>query len=243
MRKIHAICSSVLLCMSAISAAVAQTPASSGKAILYTIKNHETERRINCVNFDVGAIFTRSSHCDLGYGNLSVGQELDWFQSASGAGDRSVIRDLGAYEWAAKFSVPVVEPLPKLQPGERRAVTIDASGARGADGLPGRQAPEAASPNNRTHSLHTEVYDSMDPRRYSAEEVVPPLPRPNAQPRGNGEPQVDSMFVKVIPGHIYVARVVDDKRDFYALFRVEALERGDNCTVTWKLIPAPVAKK
>src|SRR5437764_1238161 len=131
MRKVDAICSSVLLllCMSAISAALAQTPASSGKAVLYTIKKYEMERRINCVNFDTGEMFTRSAHCDLRYGNLSLGQQLDWFQSGSGVGDRNVIRDLGAYEWAAKFDVPVVEPLPKLKPGERRVVTINASGA------------------------------------------------------------------------------------------------------------------
>ena len=33
-----------------------------------------------------------------------------------------------------------------------------------------------------------------------------------------------------------------DSRDLHALVRVEALERGDNCTVSWKLIPEPVAK-
>jgi hypothetical protein len=28
-------------------------------------------------------------------------------------------------------------------------------------------------------------------------------------------------------------------RDFYALFRVEKLVRGDNCTLSWKLIASP----
>jgi len=36
-----------------------------------------------------------------------------------------------------------------------------------------------------------------------------------------------------------VIHVVDDVRDFYALFRVEALERGDNCSISWRLIFAP----
>jgi hypothetical protein len=35
-----------------------------------------------------------------------------------------------------------------------------------------------------------------------------------------------------------VIHVVDDKRDFYALFRVDKLQRGDNCTISWKMIPA-----
>jgi len=236
MRKVVAICIGVLLCMSAIPAALAQTPALTRKAVLYTNKRYKAEQRPNCVNFDSGAIYALSAHCDLGYGNLWVGEEHDWFQRASGAGDRSVIRDLGAYEWSAKFAVPVVEPLPKLKPGETRAVTIDASGADGADAPRGR-VETRADPGK--HSINAETYSSMDRRDDRTAGVIPPSPpRPTPQPRPR-QPQVDSMFVKVIPGHLYVAHVVDDTRDFYALFRVEALERGDNCTVSWMLIPAP----
>ena len=45
--------------------------------------------------------------------------------------------------------------------------------------------------------------------------------------------------LKAILGHMYVIHVLDDRRDFFALFRIEALQRGDNCTIAWKLIPAP----
>ena len=33
--------------------------------------------------------------------------------------------------------------------------------------------------------------------------------------------------------------LVDDDADFYVLFRVEKIERGDNCTITWKRIAPP----
>ncbi len=60
------------------------------------------------------------------------------------------------------------------------------------------------------------------------------------RPKNDGKPKIDPLFVKAIAGHVYVIHVGDDLRDFYALFRVDALERGDNCTISWKLIPEPV---
>jgi hypothetical protein len=48
--------------------------------------------------------------------------------------------------------------------------------------------------------------------------------------------------VKAIVGHLYAIHVVTDTQDFYALFRVEALTRGDNCTVSWRWVPAPAAQ-
>lgn len=49
----------------------------------------------------------------------------------------------------------------------------------------------------------------------------------------------DVVSVKAVVGHMYVVHVLDGASDYYALLRVEALERGDNCTFTWKVIPAP----
>ena len=62
-----------------------------------------------------------------------------------------------------------------------------------------------------------------------------------SRPRQDGVPKVDPIFTRAIPGHIYVIRVVDEVEDFYVLFRVESLVRGDNCTITWKRVPAPRA--
>jgi hypothetical protein len=134
------------------------------------------------------------------YGSLYVGDDLDWFQSSTAEGDRSVLKDLGEHDWSTWFEVPVVEPMAKLKPGEKRNITVDSSGADGEDGAPAKPS----------------------------------------RPKHDGKPRVDSLFAKAIVGHVYVIHVVDDSRDFYALVRVEALEKGDNCTVSWKLIPEPV---
>jgi hypothetical protein len=65
------------------------------------------------------------------------------------------------------------------------------------------------------------------------------IPATAARPKRDGKPKIDPAFVKAIVGHVYVIHVVDDTRDLYALFRVEELQRGDYCTVSWKLIPEP----
>jgi hypothetical protein len=59
------------------------------------------------------------------------------------------------------------------------------------------------------------------------------------QPTRPAGVQTSPNMIRAIPGHMYVVHVVDDKRDFYALFRVDALQRGDNCTISWKMIPSP----
>jgi hypothetical protein len=129
---------------------------------------------------------------------------------------------LGAFDWADSFSVPAVEPFPKLKEGEQRVVAVDASGADGEDGAPGAPAADG---------------DGVT-RERARPEVEGPAPAPR-RPKRDGVPKVDPIFVKAVAGHMYVIRVVDDAHDFYVLFRVEALVRGDNCTISWKRIPPP----
>lgn len=162
---------------------------------------------------------------DLNYGSLYVGDDHDWLGVSTAEGTRSAVRDLGALDWTDSFSVPTVEPFPKLKEGERRTVTVDSSGADGEDGalgLPG--APGADG-------------DGVD-RARPRPEVENPAPTPR-RPKRDGVPKVDPVFVKAVVGHMYVLRVVDEEHDFYVLFRVEALVRGDNCTISWRRIPPP----
>ncbi|HEX7957139.1 MAG TPA: hypothetical protein VF508_09360, partial [Pyrinomonadaceae bacterium] len=67
----------------------------------------------------------------------------------------------------------------------------------------------------------------------------PPVPARSGRPKHDGVPKVDPVFLKAVAGHMYVMRVVDETEDFYVLFRVESLVRGDNCTITWKRVPPP----
>jgi hypothetical protein len=48
-----------------------------------------------------------------------------------------------------------------------------------------------------------------------------------------------SHFVKARGGYMYVVHVKDEEADFYVLFRVEEIEQGEHCTISWKRIPTP----
>jgi hypothetical protein len=221
-----------LSCLQTSSWVSAQQPATQDAMVtLYSTIKHRGEQRKSCINFKVALTGLLRVPCDLQYGSLYAGDELDWFQSSTTEGARSVIKDLGDFDWSADFSVPVVEPLAKLKPGERRQVTIDTSGADGADGAPG--APGA------TAKQGADADGVVRPQPISVTEVARPVPVTPSRPKRDGKPKIDPLFVKAVIGHVYVIHVVDDSRDFYALFRVDALERGDQCTVSWKLIPEP----
>jgi hypothetical protein len=106
---------------------------------LYSPNKYRNESRDSCLDLKTGATAPRTANtrCDVLYGNLYAGADLDWFESSSDRGSRTVIRDLGLLSWSEPIQVPVVPPLPRLLPGQRRTVTIDTSGADGADGTPG----------------------------------------------------------------------------------------------------------
>lgn len=197
------------------------------RVTLYSINKHRGQQRNFCIHFQSVVVGRSPRPCDLRYGSLYVGNDLDWFESSGAQGNRSVIKDLGPKNWDQSFRVPVVEPLPKLKPGEQRNITVDASGADRTPGAPGARGQDGADADGVVRSRSTDD-----------EQVIVVRAAPS-RPRHDGKPRVDPMFVKAVVGHVYVIHVVDDVRDFYALFRVEALERGDNCTISWQLIQAP----
>lgn len=51
--------------------------------------------------------------------------------------------------------------------------------------------------------------------------------------KGNGS------FLKAVAGHMYFIRIKDDSTDSYVLFRVKSINKGDECTITWKAIDSP----
>ena len=172
-----------------------------------------TPRRATvCLNFQTG-LSTSSAKCDLLYGLLGINEDFDWLQSQPSS--RSVMRDLGTYSWETMPRVPVVPSLPKLQPGEQRRISIDVSGADGADGAPGAPGLNADGTRN----------------------PPPPLASPS-KPKHDGVPKIDPMFLKAVVGHMYVAHVVTEVSDFYALFRVDDLAER-SCAISWKVVPSP----
>jgi len=222
----------------------AETSSETSSVTLYApLKyNHDQTRAV--FDFQAGARPARRwGRWDVGYGFLYAGNEFDWLQSSSALGHRSVIRDLGKLDWTNNFTVPEVEPLAKLKPGEQRRIGVDTSGADGedgADGLDRTPRVNAEDADGVVLSRPQVNADGLVRSRAEHETSVPVVrSRRPSPPKHDGKPKVDPLFVKAIPGHMYVIHVVDDNNDFYALFRVEALESGDNCTISWKRISAP----
>jgi hypothetical protein len=196
------------------------------RVTLYSSNKHPGERKVFCMNFRLGPMGYTPKPCDLRYGSLYVGDDMDWFQSSGALGHRSVIKDLGLLNWDQAFTVSVVQPLPKLKPGEQRQVTIDASGADGADGAPGADGLDGIDGDGVLRPK----------KRTSADLKTPEKPK---RPKHDGKPRIDPMFVNAIVGHMYVIHVVNDIDDFYVVFRVEEIERGSRCTVSWRFIQDP----
>jgi hypothetical protein len=209
--------------------ATSQQGASQDSTVtLYSVIKYPGEGRKYSLTFNKTGSQSFRGDGDLRYGALYAGDDMDWFQSSFDQENRSVIRDLGEHDWLTWFEVPVIEPLAKLKPGEQRQISVDTSGADGADGVPG-------APGN-----HGADYDGVvRVRPIPVTELASAVPAPLTRPKRDGKPRIDPAFVKAIVGHLYVIHVVDESRDFYALFRVDALERGDHCTVSWKLFPDP----
>jgi hypothetical protein len=217
-------------------------------ATLYSPFKYPTLNRVSCLNFRSGLSSRLSDPCDLRYGIIRFNSDWDWFQSSTTQGNRSVIKDLGALSWSDKVRVPVVAALPKLKPGERREIRVPASAAARARGTntaatatTGRVASGPAGDPGPNGFIA--VGDPQNGRFIAATQPLPVVvpatpPAPPRQPK-NDKRKTDSLAVQAVVGHMYVIYVVDDVNDFYALFRVESVDRGNSCTVSWRLTPTP----
>ena len=215
----------------------AQNPTVPQTIVLYAPEYPGDLDRVS-VDLQRAAYASRFRFGDVGYGLLHVGSEVDWLEISVGSDRRSVIRDLGPHAWTDNISVPWVEPLAKLKPGEVRQLFVNSSGAAGK-GAPSGKSYEGLSAlpggGNDTNPaaccdtpISTGVIDRTTVREKSKR---PPTPPAGVQTSPN--------MMRAILGHMYVVHVVDDKRDFYALFRIDALQPGDNCTISWNMIPPP----
>jgi hypothetical protein len=240
MKRISLFMLAAALLAATASAAFAQTDGRINTAVLHSPNKYPKERKNFCFNFHTGVAAARSGNCDLRYGYLYAGDDWDWFETAISGDHRNVIKDLGAHDWTEQISVPIVEPLAKLKPGEQRQISVDVSGKDGADGKPGRNGENGADGASGADAGRS---FSDQPSRFGREPSDDFRNTPvTSKPKNDGKPKVSAPFIKAVAGHIYVIHVVNDAADFYALFRVDSVERGDNCTITWMFISPPPAK-
>lgn len=211
------------------SKAQSQTESLLSRATLYSHSGHPDKNVNDCFSFEE----RNASNCedginekwDLRYGGLRLGDDWDWFD-VSGGFARTRISYVGKFAWTDSFEVPVIEPFPKLKEGEQRIVTISANGNKGVDGKPSERGANGVNEDG----------------------TITPSPNENAvsfevsETKVEKKPKVDGRFAEAVVGNMYAIRVVDENLDFYVLFRVESLVRGDNCTISWKRIPSPESK-
>ncbi|HXG91839.1 MAG TPA: hypothetical protein VNN73_05640 [Blastocatellia bacterium] len=81
-----------------------------------------------CFSFKFGRNKSpNSTDWDLGYGFANIGGE-DWLMVGTTSRDkRSVMKELGEYNWSDNFEIQTLEPLPELKEGEQRHITLDSS--------------------------------------------------------------------------------------------------------------------
>lgn len=59
------------------------------------------------------------------------------------------------------------------------------------------------------------------------------------RPSESFEASSDERVTKVVAGHMYLVHVKNREADLYVMFRVDALEPNDHCTLSWKVVPSP----
>jgi hypothetical protein len=187
---------------------------------LYSPLQYQHDFSRSSVDLERAAYAPRNRFGDMGYGFGRIGTEVDWFESDAAHRGRSMIVDLGKHAWTDSFRIPVVAA---LKPGDTMGVFVNANGADGKDGKDGYGAGNGDGLSALPSTGPDQGYPTESPRR----------------PKRPAGVQTSANLLRAVLDHIYVIHVVDDRRDFYALFRVEALQRGDNCTISWKMIPPP----
>src|SRR5258708_12963772 len=110
MKRVSSIFIGTIISLSCLSSVSAQQPVQASNVTLYSVIKHRGEQPKSCINFKIAATGFLRVPCDLRYGSLYAGDELDWFESSTAEGARSVIKDLGEHDWPTAFQCPLADP-------------------------------------------------------------------------------------------------------------------------------------
>jgi hypothetical protein len=181
------------------------------------------DRRVACVD-----LISLAQRCDTASGILygtRAGVNWDILQIA---GDQTRIVKIGKYAFADDFTVPVIEPWRKLEPGEKRTINVNTSGADGKHGVP---------------------YDALDPRYplvregYADQPINQQVSSTVTRPDGTMVRDAYSPYIQLEKGAIYAVRVFSRGHDRYVLIRVDDLKRGEKAVLSIVGVDAPSSEK
>jgi hypothetical protein len=148
---------------------------------------------------------------------------LNWDMFQIGGSQTRMVR-IGKYELDDAFEVPYIEPWRRLEPGERRNLFIDASGADGEHGRNGDGTPGSGPPRREG---------------YADKPVSKQVSSTITRPDGTQVPDNYSPYMQIKKGTIYAVRVFDEGIDHYLLIRVDDLVRGKKVVLSVKRVDRP----
>ena len=213
-----------------IAEAQDRTDAQAGTFELISVFDHSLEppkvrkdRNLSCLN-----LVDLVQRCDRGttllYGTRS-GVNWDILQIG---GKRSRMVKIGKYQLADSFEVPEIKPWRELEPGEKRRISVNTSGA---DGEHGRNADGTVSSDR---PLREGFGDKPVSKQVSSAII---------RPDGTEVPDDYTPYMQIKKGNLYAVRVFDESNDFYVLVRVDDLVSGEKAVISVKQIDGPISKK
>ena len=195
----------------------------------------EERRRKSCLDFE-----SLSYDCGrnplVGYGTR-IGVNWDLFQISGGAIDRTRMVEIGMFDWTDKFTVPYVEPWPALAPGEKRAVTINASGTKvtssavhknNSVGIADMNGNGTFTPKAKTKNSNDTTYATANVKQQVSSIVK----------SSDGKIRNDtySPIVEVKKGYMYIVRAVDATKEYYVLLHVDDVVHGESVKLSFNKI-------
>lgn len=189
-----------------------------------------------------------------------IGERWDLFHIGGGKVDRTRMVEIGKFGWNDKFTVPYVEPWPILAPGEKRTVTINASGANGSTGLGGLPGTDGVAGADGVAGMNGDGTYTPMPRKeptvvrqptapttgenYATANVKEPVSSTVKGKDGKLRSDAYNPIVEVKKDHMYAVHVLDETHDFYVLIHVDDMEHGEHVRLSFvKLDPAALKRE
>lgn len=191
----------------------------------------------SCLNL-VTLKFGCGSGVTVDYGTR-IGVNRDLFKISGGAVGRTRMVAVGKFAWTDKFTVPYVEPWAPLAPGERRQVSMNASGANGVAGEPGGSGASGIGGMNGdgTFTPARPSVTSTVPRTTGKSFATAPVTEQvSSKVIGkDGKERIDpyTPLTHLKKDHMYAVRVVDESHDYYILVRVDEVVTGDRIRISF----------
>lgn len=191
------------------------------------------ERRLkSCLDFE-----TLSYDCgrnpEITYGTR-IGVNWDLFQVTGGYVDRTRMVEVGKFDWTDKFTVPYVEPWPAPAPGEKRALTFNASGTiiPSASTNKSNIAGIADMNGNGTFTSKAKLKSSIS-TTYATANVKQQVSSTVKGADGKERNDNYSPLVEIKKRYMYAVHVVDRQQEYYMLIHVDDVVHGESVKLSF----------